>query len=121
MWQAFGTNLAKRAALNIGERAVEPGSSGPSKAKCANAQRRKVRRVGHREQIEIHANLIVRDIGVEVFIHPSGGSCKDQVLKRGGVQDAMKDMEGSLLRFVRMKAQSPLKLFKEGVPPWGNA
>ena len=120
MWQAFGTHFAERAALNIRERVVKPGASCPGKAKSANAQRGKMGRVGDRKQVKISANLLRGDIGVKMFVHPSRSSRENKVLKGSGVQNAVKDMKGSFLKLVWMKAQSPLELLKERVTPWGD-
>ena len=78
VWQALGASQAKRAAMHVRKRLIEPSASGPSIVECSDAKRCKVRRLAVREYEHRHVNLLLGDVNVEVLAHPSGGSSEDK-------------------------------------------
>ena len=121
VWQALWTSQAERAATHVRKGLIEPSASGPSIVESSDAERSKVRRLAVRENKHIHVNLLLGDVNVEVFAHPSGGSFEDKARKRSGVQDAVEDAKGFLLRLVRALSDGPLQCLEKSKTQRGDA
>ena len=121
MREALRATQAERAAMHIRKRIAEPRAGGPCIVEGSEAKRSKMRRVAVREQKERHVNLLLGDVTIKVLVHPPKRSFVDKACKWGGVQNAVEDAEGFLLRLIRALSECPLQCLEESKTQRGDA